>query len=200
MTTAIGIHGIRSDGSTNTDLLLEHLQAYGFDTVEGDYPRVNALQAFFKLRSGMRELEYGTAEHVMQKAYSPMTDVVAHSFGCLVSLRMMELGAHFRNVFWFAPAMNRDFVVPNWGCQKMWVIHNPHDLANRMGAMLHRHDFGKMGIEGSAFEGLDYRIKNIAVTDHGTDWLTHSYAFDTFASREHWAQFIYEQGRSTQNG
>ena len=114
--------------------------------------------------------------------------LIAHSYGCLLALRAMELGAQFSHVFLFAPAMNRDFTFPYLGMTELHVIHNQNDRAIKAGAWLAWHDFGEMGRFG--YNGPpDPRIINRQDVDKGDSGTNHSHYF----SNEHigkWANYI----------
>ena len=161
----ITVHGIRTDGRESVDLLGEGLGYRGFDVIDYDYKNVNLGHVLFNIRAGSkRNLQYDRARGLTHLAeIHDKPDIVAHSFGCLVTLRAMELNASFGKVFWYRPAMDRDFVIPAWGCDELYIIHHPRDKAIKLGSMLSNHDFGKMGTLGSVYappEGKDTRITN----------------------------------------
>lgn len=135
----LGINGIRSDGSMQTDQALAKLQELGHETVDTSYPLTSLL------RARPRSLQFSDANLIMNKHHQDGDAVIAHSRGCLVNLRMMELGARFSTVFWFRPAMNVDFLIPRHSCERLYIIHHPGDRAIRMGEYLWQHDFGAAG-------------------------------------------------------
>lgn len=162
----LGINGIRNNGEHNTDRAIRHLAfLLGSEAVDCHYPLTNLLRA----RS--RKAQYADARLLMREYYQPEDVVVAHSRGCLVSLRMMELGARFSTVFWFRPAMNRDFIIPKGACDRLVCIHHPDDHAIRLGSLLWWHDFGKAGSHG-LYTGIrgheldDERVINIQSPDY----------------------------------
>lgn len=138
-TRILGINGIRSNGSDNTDQLLAKLEEQGHETVDTSYP----VTSLFRARP--RGLQFSDANLIMNRHHKDGDAVIAHSRGCLVNLRMMELGARFSTVFWFRPAMNIDFLIPRHACKKLYIVHHPSDRAIRMGEYLPWHDFGAAG-------------------------------------------------------
>ena len=179
------VHGIRTDGADNVDLLGSELASYGHQINDYDYKRVG----IFAGRS--RKTQYSRARglyrRVQEQGVRP--SAICHSWGCLASLRAMELGAHFDRLFWFSPAMDVDFLIPSWGCKKLYVFHNPKDRAIMLGGSLWWNDFGKMGTKGSKYADLDHRITNIEASHDGSDWWQHSNWFEGDALH-HYAEFI----------
>lgn len=156
----LGINGIRTNGKSSTDKMLKKLGNSGFHTIDVNYPRVN----IFTARSRKRQIKNA---QILVNNYREGDILIAHSYGCLLALRAMELGAKFSHVFLFAPAMNVDFTFPYLGMIDLHVIHNPTDKAIKYGQLLAWHDFGAMGRVG--YKGPpDPRIINIK--DHeGTE-------------------------------
>lgn len=177
----LGVNGIRTDGHNNTDLMLADLAKLGWTTADVQYPLVRAVTA----RSRTRQL--ANAQHVVE-AHNPGDAVVAHSYGCLLTLRAMELGARFSDVFFFAPAMDRDFTFPYHGMRHLWVMHDRTDLALSLGAMLWWHDFGDMGEHGYGGPP-DNRVVNVDVTEPSADAWKHSHYFEP-ANRPKWVGFV----------
>jgi len=153
----ICINGIRTDGASSTKLFATGLCDLGIEAIEIDYPKVN----LFGSRD--RDRQRKNAQYILD-VYDEGDIIVAHSYGCLVTLRAMELGARFSIVFFYAPAMNRDFVFPHHGMEKLYVIHNKSDQAIRWGDKLwFGHDFGKMGSHGYGVPPVspdDERVEN----------------------------------------
>ena len=177
----LGINGIRTDGKSSTDKMLNKLRDYGHKTVDVNYPKVN----IFTARSRKRQLR--NAQILVNK--SSVDDVlIAHSYGCLLALRAMELGANFGHVFLFAPAMNVDFTFPYLGMTELSVIHNPSDKAIKYGQLLAWHDFGAMGRFG--YKGPpDPRITNIEDYNGVMGKRNHSHYFHD-KNISHWAEYI----------
>ena len=178
------INGIRTDGSASTDKLGGELSRLGFDVVDVNYPRVN----IFTARS--RKRQYKNAKHLVNKSHKGDI-LIAHSYGCLLALRAMELGAQFSHVFFFAPAMNRDFIFPYLGMKNLTVIHNHTDQAIKMGNWLWFHDFGKMGSLG--YNGApDPRIANILDSKGREGKRNHSHYFND-TNIKYWTNFIRDK-------
>lgn len=183
----LGVNGIRTDGATNTDLVLHDLGLRGWATHDVAYPKVYAVTARSRAR------QYRNAERVAHAA-APGDAVVAHSYGCLLVLRAMELGARFGAVFFFGAAMNDDFVFPVLGCERLWNIHAPADRALRLADRLWWHDFGDMGRTG--YKGPpDPRVTNVLASARGgSEFWRHSDYFLP-GNRQRWVTFIDERLR-----
>jgi hypothetical protein len=180
--TIATVHGIRSDGSDNVDLLAYSLGLLGHRTKNVDYPRVGLLGA----RS--RKRQYRNAQVLLDNT-SDGDDLIVHSYGGLVVLRAMELGRKYRVVFMFNPAMNKDFTFPYFGMKEMYVIYHPDDKAIKWGSWLRfNHDFGEMGRIG--YKGPeDPRIINVKAKGTQREKLNHS-NFALPKNRIHWVDYI----------
>ena len=180
--TILGCNGIRNDGASNTDLILNDLASMGWQTRDVNYKRkVRTWQA----RSRKRQRENA---RILLDLHQPGDAVLAHSYGALVVLRAMELGAKFGQVFLFGAAMNDDFTFPFNGMKRLWNIHNPADKALSMGALLVWHDFGRMGQTG--YNGPpDPRIHNVLARPTAHEIMEHSNYF-LGGNRPKWVKFI----------
>ncbi len=187
----LGINGIRNNGAENTDRMLARLRSMGCRVCDTSYQLTR-----FVLQARSRKRQLDDARQLMRVYYEEGDAVVAHSRGCLVNMRMMELGAKFSNVFWFRPAMNRDFYIPAKGCDRLFVIHSPDDRAIRLGEMLWYHDFGAAGrlglyagIKGNSMH--DPRVANIRAPAYKRHEFWHH--SDDFLPEniDHWARTIH---------
>ena len=184
----LGINGIRTDGASSTDKVIDMLTARGHKGIDVNYPKVNIFQSRSKRR------QYANAS-ILLNAHRQGDTLVAHSYGCLIALRAMELGARFGQVFFFAPAMNRDFVFPYHGMEKLTVIHNRTDQAISLGNLLWRHDFGKMGSHG--YKGApDSRISNLRDFGGSYGSRNHSHYFND-SNIVDWVNFVELKMRGT---
>lgn len=182
MSRVIGVNGIRTDGGGSTDRLLQRLGS-GMTVFDFNYDRVNVLTA----RSRRRQRRIGRQLYDLTRAGD---HVVAHSYGALVVLRAMEAGAQFGAVFLFGPAMGQREYFPAKGARQIHIISNPADRAIGLGALLYRHDFGRMGRDG--YQGPpDDRVVDFRTRDEGADHgpLHHSDYF-LGASLNGWAQYV----------
>lgn len=186
----LGINGIRSDGAKNTDRLLGQLAPLGWSTQDVNYPRVSLLRFWFTGRRWRRDYQYRAARCLVNAA-EPGDALIAHSFGGLLALRSMELGAQYSAVFLFAPALDRDAVFPAHGAKRIYVIHNPKDVALFWAARLLFHDAGEMGRTGYAGPP-DARVANIRANDVAHEPLHHSdYFLPSNIAR--WAAWVHAQ-------
>ena len=178
----IGVNGLHSTGGRNTDRVLADLRTRGFATLDFNYPRANVVTA------GIRSIQYRNARSLVD-VYEPEDAVVAHSYGCLIVLRAMEMGARFSTVFFFAAAMNADFTFPYLGMRKLLNICNPFDHALLFGSLLLRHDFGDMGRTGYA-GAPDPRISQTQDTVLRGGLLNHSQNYFADEHRAQWVNLI----------
>lgn len=186
----VGINGIRSDGAKNTDRLLFHLRGHGWETRDCNYPRVSLLRFILTGRRWRRNYQYSAARALINAA-SEGDALIAHSFGGLLALRAMELGARFSTVFLFAPALDRDVLFPAFGAERIYIIHNPRDVALWWAGRLLFHDAGEMGRLGYA--GLaDPRVLNVRANDIAHEPLRHSDYFLP-SNIQRWACWVDER-------
>lgn len=183
----IGVNGIRSKGTNNTDKMLADLDARGWETYDFNYPKVWAFQA--RSRRRQRRIALDLVEQ-----HNHGDAVIAHSYGALITLRAMEMGAQFSQVFFFGAAMNDDFTFPFIGMLSLDNIHNLEDKALMLGSLLRWHDFGPMGQTG--YSGPpDPRITNTIDFSAHQRSLRHSHYFLS-SNRERWVAFINARLRS----
>lgn len=145
-----GIHNFSWGNDSFTDRILRHL-AHNHYAVDVRYPRMLAVLAYFQSQIDRR------AEKLLE-VHQPGDCVVAHSFGCLLTLRAMELGAEFNTVFFFGAAADSKYVMPS-GFKKLYNVHSTEDNALALGKKLPGHPFGELGSRG--YEGFDRRVENI---------------------------------------
>lgn len=166
----IGVNGIHTWGEANTDRLLDAL-ALRHETYDFNYPKVSVW------RAGCRAEQLRIARLLKDQAEHGDV-VVAHSFGCLVTLRAMELGARFSTVFFFSAAMNQDFTIPIHGCRKLINVYNPADHALWLAKLIRWWDLGRMGSYGYAGPP-DERVVNVQSFHNESGTLNHSHYFRT---------------------
>lgn len=185
------VNGIHESAFTTTDAMAGALQSRGIVTKKLRYPTRGA----FDTRN--RLLQYRDAKDMLEQLPPRPVDIVAHSWGCLLTARMMELGGShlFRNVFLFAPAVDPDWIFPIEAFERMYVIHNRKDRAVWWAKLAFRgwHPWGEMGRVG--YQGdPDPRITNIEdITQHGDKWgRLHSHYFQG-ANLDRWAAFVIDK-------
>lgn len=188
----LGINGIRSDGSTNTDQMLIRLDNRGHTPIDCNY-RETRLFRFQTYDTG-RQFEDAL---FIGKNYWPGEDcaVVAHSRGCLVAWRMLEIGYRFKAMFLFRPSINKDFILPR-GQQNVFCIHRPDDRAIKHGSWLPFNDFGAAGRFGLEDKGV---INVQAPRYVESEFFRHS---DDFLSPQInvWAEWIHERLQMIERG
>ena len=178
----LGINGINNDGKQTTDPLIKALGQLGWAYRDVNYPKSNFLNAQWRQKKNAQ---------VLVNAHMKGDCVVAHSYGCLLTFRAMQMGAEFGTVFLFAPAMDHDVTIPHHGCKKLVVIYHTGDIAIRIGARLWFHDFGKMGMKGYCGP-KDRRVSSVKTKgDKALDRFKHS---DYFTPQKigKWIKFLNE--------
>lgn len=182
------INGIHSDGSASTDRLCRAL-AGDFRTTDVNYPVVRWWQARWRC------VQLDRAQRLFD-ATADGDHIVAHSFGCLLVRRAMQLGRQFAAVFLFAAADASDTYWPYWGAERIYVIHNPYDVAIKWGSKLLNHDFGSLGADGYALAHKDPRVFNIRTPYFRRSDLRHGFYFGP-DHIQHWADFVAAHARQT---
>lgn len=191
----VTVNGIHESAFDTTDAMADELRKRGNDVRKLRYPTRGA----FDTRN--RLLQYRDAKSMLEQLPPRPVDVVAHSWGCLLTARMMELGGSgiFRNVFLFAPALDPDWIFPVEAFDRMWVIHNRHDRAVwwakvAFGAWHPLGDMGRVGYQGDA----DDRITNVEdKTRQGDKWgRLHSHYFQ-MPHLATWADFVEAKRSNT---
>jgi hypothetical protein len=137
-------NGINDSAAGTTDLYAAELRYLGYQVQPLRYSTVK----WHQTRS--LGLQYGIASDLLDQI-EPGSDIVAHSFGCLLVTRMMELAGSypFRNVLFLAPALDTDWIFPREGFRRMDVYFNRHDFAVRIAAKFpFEHPWGGMGAYG----------------------------------------------------
>lgn len=176
-----GINGINTDGRSSTDLLLASLADEGYETIDVEYPHTRFWNA------GWRNTQLDRASRIMEQTQNGDA-VVAHSFGCLLTRRAMQLGREFSYVFLFSPADASDTYYPISGAKEIFVIFNLHDKAIRLGGLLPNHDFGALGRYG--YRGpRDPRIENVPMPSFRTGSSNHGPYFEG-EQLHFWTEFI----------
>lgn len=164
----IGVNGMHTWGDQNTDRMLREL-GRRHETYDFNYPKVR----FW--RAGYRSEQQRIARLLADQADEGDV-VIAHSFGCLVTLRAMELGARFSTVFFFSAAMNQDFTFPYHGMRKLVNVYNPADTALWLAKLIRWWDLGRMGSYGYAGPP-DERVTNVQAFHSQSGTLNHSHYF-----------------------
>lgn len=192
MTPIVTINGINRSAAHTTNRLATALQARGLHVQHLTYPT----RRWWETRN--RRNQYMDALGMLRQLPARPVHVVAHSWGCLLTARMMELGGTgiFRNVFLFAPALDRDWVFPLEAFSRLHVIYHEQDravLAARL-MFLGWHPWGDMGRTG--YRGEDPRVVNVQdTTKRPAFWRRmHSHYFDARGC-ERWSRFILDRIR-----
>ena len=158
------INGIGDSAATTTDKMADWLARDQFTVTRLRYP----LTTWRTSRNRLKQ--YQDAAGMLEAVDSiraPNKDLVAHSHGCLLAARIMELGGSdiFRRVILFAPALDSDWIFPRRAFAQLYVVHNPKDRAIWMAHKFPAwHEWGKMGCEGFRAvspPGPDHRIRNV---------------------------------------
>ncbi len=141
-------YGIHSDGARIQRLTNQLRHIYNVHVFH--HPRRWALSAYsYKVR---RSDAMGIKKLAGQLDTVP--DFMGHSYGALLGLEAMKLGAEFHNVFLFGAAASSDKEPINlMRFQELHNYYNPKDRALLLGSFLPAHVFGKLGYIG--YRGVD---------------------------------------------
>lgn len=180
MSRILGVNGIYNwswSKDSFTDKILNRLKNNHF-VIDVQYPRMLAALAYFNFAVDRR------AQEVL-KVHKPGDVVIAHSFGCLLTLRAMELGAEFSTVFFFGAAAECNVTIPPNGCERLINVHSTDDNALGLGKLLPGHPFGELGSYG--YIGTDLRVENVPAPgyDHN-DYVSNVHIRD-------WVEFINDR-------
>lgn len=184
----LGVNGVGTDGKDNTDVLGRELTKLGHKFIDANY----RIMRLFRFQTYDRGRQFEDASYI-GKNYIPSEHfndcvLIAHSRGCLVAWRMLEIGYRFRAVFLFRPAINRDFILPQ-GQHQVYCIHRPDDRAIKWGGRLLFNDFGN----GGRFGMEDDRVINIEAPRYkDSEFWQHSDDF-LYPQVRDWAKFIDEK-------
>ena len=163
----IGVNGIHNWSKSNnsfTDKILARL-SLEYDVVDVEYPRMLAILGWLPWSVNRR------AKLVAEAITGPDDVIIAHSFGCLATLRAMQLyGARVRKVIFFAAAAEVDEPIPD-NFQVLYNIHSSADLALKLGYVLPLHSFGKMGHSGALTDNPN--VVNVDAAGHDHDDYVH---------------------------
>ncbi|MDA1348568.1 MAG: alpha/beta hydrolase [Chloroflexi bacterium] len=126
------LNGIKDSARDTTDKLANKLEGfYGHHVARLEYP------TRYWHNASDRALQYQDGDHVLRQVEyaaeisGEPVDLVAHSHGCLLASRMMEMGGSFpfRVVWLIAPALDCAWRFPATGANRIHVVSNHHDRA-----------------------------------------------------------------------
>ncbi|HYD35948.1 MAG TPA: hypothetical protein VD999_07860 [Vitreimonas sp.] len=150
----IGVNGILNfswSEDSFTDKVLGGL-SYEFDVYDVKYPLMTALLGYSSFAISRRA-------KALYNQSRPGDVVIAHSFGCLLVIEAMKMGAQYSQVFFFGAAAECDTALTDEGFGIIYNIHSRDDRALYMGNMLPLHKFGCLGKDG--YTGPNPRVLNI---------------------------------------
>jgi pimeloyl-ACP methyl ester carboxylesterase len=176
------VHGIESDGSKSTDLLMAKLKDMGHECIECDYDRVHWWNA------GRRGIQLDRAQTIFDRTRNGY-HLVGHSFGGVLARRAMQLGREFGHVFLFSPADSSNTYYTRYGMESLTVIFNQFDRPLKWGALFAGKTFGRLGQFGYSGGARDERIKSVQDPYYRLHVSTHSHYFQNDRI-EAWAKYI----------
>jgi len=138
MSKILGVNGIKTHGKSTTDRTLIRLESLGYKTHDVNQPIRHSWDARWKKKKDAKAIievaEDGDA-------------IICHSYGGIKTAIAME-GIDFSAVFFFRPAMGRNYDFPGWQGTKIYCIHSKADMALWAGSVLLFHPFGLAGVYG----------------------------------------------------
>lgn len=203
----IGISGLDSSGKKSTDKILLYLQnTYLLDTIDYNYKPLKSFNLITKLKYKTKnyqsELLQNLQTYINQLAYPP--NIVAHSFGCLLVIKALLLGAKVNNIFLFSPSVESDEIINITGVlNNVYVIYHPNNLILKT---IKFYDFGDMSTRGYDYPGniiknvrysqkedvtLCEHFKELCTLNHSVYFLDHNIS--------HWGQFIFTKINNSAN-
>ncbi len=139
MSKIIGVNGIASRGQGNTDKALKRLKAHGF--------KVHDLNQKIRHVWNVRWHKEQDARAIVEIAQNGDA-ILCHSYGGIKAALAMR-DVRFSAVFFFRPAMERNYRFPMHSGAKIYCIHSAGDLALWAGSLLRfDHPFGLAGVYG----------------------------------------------------
>ena len=143
----LATYGIRSDGQGISRLLEAISGEFEIDLFH--HPRRHTWHAWD------RATVLSDAEGLKRRADRCTTppDVMAHSYGALIVIMSMWLGARYRYVYLFGAAASSDtlplhLLADNGQFEQLYNFYNVKDRALKLGALLPCHPFGHLGYSG----------------------------------------------------
>lgn len=144
----LGVSGIWSDGSGSTDIVLTLLRyKHGYPIQDIQNKTRGPFFARFKAKRDARK--------ILEKSQDGDI-VVAHSYGCLKTLKAAEKKS-YSHLFLIAPAASEDYDFSKISERtKIHCLYSKKDWAVRVGSLLLFHPFGRAGLNGFS----DPRVEN----------------------------------------
>lgn len=169
------IHGIHSsEGKSTPGLCIPELREAGYDIEVHHYGRAYAISSRFR--------NQGRAEGIAPKI-EPHDFILAHSNGCDITRRILDIGVIINGVVLLQPALDEDtiFALGNYWLN---VFHNDHDKATWVAKyfLWFGHPWGAMGRYG--YSGNDTRIRNYdTLRDFGLGGHSRPYTYSNLRKR-----------------
>jgi len=195
----IGINGLSSDGRDSTDKLLSHLNdTYSLSIFDYTYRSLSLFNILTKLKFKSKKYQLRLSQdllhYINQFQYPP--NIVAHSFGCLLIIRALSLGAKVNNVFLFAPAVESNEIINTVNVlNNVYVIYHPNDLILKLSKIYNFSDMGNKGYDfpGDVIKNVKYsqtsnvscfeNLKELFTFNHSIYFLDHNISY--------WSQFVF---------
>lgn len=182
------IHGfnVKDGGAKSVDMLKPRLEAEGYEVFEYDYGYLELFMVRFRM---------DFIAKMLTMIAKPSDRIIAHSNGCAITARAMELGARFNKIVFIHPALNNEWVIPSADSVKsLTVLYSQHDNITRSAKWLRRLSplgwFGKKSIWGAmgtyGASSKDKRVINI------NDNMGHSEIFKQDNLDDGWEDVIIE--------
>lgn len=171
----IGLHGVWSNGSGSTDLILEGLESLGNSTLEVDWGVHDPLSAARNLNK-LADRIY--VQIIQAQICSGHPSAIAHSFGCNILVKAMEMGVCFDRVWLFNPVLDPKTNFPADSYKRITVICDQDDAVVRWAhRLLWWAKYGNMGTVG--YLGKSPRVETVpGPTPLGMNIGAHGDAFE----------------------
>jgi hypothetical protein len=203
----VGISGLDSSGKKSTDKILLHLQnTYLLDTIDYNYKPLKPFNLITKLKYKTKnyqlELAQNLQTYINQLPYPP--NIVAHSFGCLLVIKALLLGAKVNNIFLFSPSVESDEIINVTGVfNNVYIIYHPNDLILKTAKLLKFYDMGTRGYDypGNIIKNVRYSQKeDVSLSEHFKELFTFNHkVYFLNHNISHWSQFIFTKINNSTN-
>ena len=142
MSRIVLVHGIRSDGTNNVDVVGDELRRLGHVVVDVQTPVRHTWSARWSAKKDARQVAAASREGDI---------LVAHSYGNLIAWHAHKM-QNYEAVFCIAAAMSKNAI---WRHPKrVFCYHSNTDGALKLGAALLWHPFGRAGLDGFTQRGV----------------------------------------------
>ncbi len=138
------VNGICNHGEDNIDKLGDPLDEMGYHVIDLKVPLSHTWVGWSRRKQKVIAFNL----KVQMQPHPKPWRVAAHSFGCLLARRLMEINCYFEAAYLFGAADSDTDCYPADQCKRIHIFYNQHDAMVKLGSLLAWHDFGPLGRVG----------------------------------------------------